>query len=263
MLTLFFNFPNSLLLIGLSVFFIVISAMGVLFVKKMIPNEIRARDNAVVGNVSASLSVIYGVLVGLTALYLINNINATADAVQREANAVADLYRDMKWLNPPVRHQIKNEIIGYLDHAINQEWPSMKKDKSVDSSGDLIIERISDTLHQYHFTETGNVIVLQGILEDIRNLYDYRQQRIQASSVSLNTEMWVVILIGTLLMLAINYFFEMHIFMHLVTISAVALMASSMIFLLLTLDKPFKGDFVIEPNAFQAVLNFVKSDTDR
>lgn len=258
----FYDLPNTALLITLSLFFILLSAAGVFAIKKLIPNEMRYRDNPIVGNVSALLSVIYGVLVGLTALYLINNINATSEAVQKEANAVADLYRDIKWLNPPIRHQIKAQVIVYLDNVIQTEWPQLQENNKIDGKGDLIIEKIADILHEYKFTETSSVIVLRDILEDIRSLYDYRQHRIQASTSTLNAEMWTVILIGTLLTVAINYFFEMHLFMHLITITAVALMASSMIFLLITLDKPFKGDFVIEPTAFQTVLNFINTDKD-
>jgi hypothetical protein len=258
----FFEMPNALLLITLSILFISLSALGVVVVKRIVPNEMRYRDNPIVGNVSALLGVIYGVLVGLTALYLINNINATSEAVQKEANAVADLYRDMKWLEPTVRHDIKNQIILYLDNVTKVEWPLMKKDRTVDGTGDLIIEKISDILHQYKFNDLSKITVLRDILEDIRNLYDYRQQRIQTSLSTLNSEMWTVILIGTLLTVAINYFFEMHLFMHIITISAVAMMAASMIFLLITLDRPFKGDFVVEPTAFQSVLDFINTDKD-
>lgn len=257
-----FEMPNTLLLVSLSVIFITLSTLGVIWVKRAVPNEMRYRDNPIIGNVSALLGVIYGVLVGLTALYLINNINATSEAVQKEANAVADLYRDMKWLEPTIRHDIKKQIILYVDNVVQVEWPLMKKDRAVDSTGDLIIEKISDILHQYKFSDLSKVTVLRDILEDIRNLYDYRQQRIQTSLSALNSEMWIVILIGTILTVAINYFFEMHLFMHIITISAVAIMAASMIFLLITLDRPFKGDFVVEPTAFQNVLDFINADKD-
>jgi hypothetical protein len=58
-------------------------------------------------------------------------------------------------------------------------------------------------------------------------------------------------------MIGINFLFGMNLYMHILTTSASALMASSIIFLLLTLDKPFQGEFVIEPDAFKALLTYI------
>ena len=79
---------------------------------------------------------------------------------------------------------------------------------------------------------------------------------------ALNSEVWVVILLGTILTIGINFLFGMNFYLHIFTAIAVGLMASSMLFLLVTLDRPFRGEFVIEPDSLAAVLQFIEKQTN-
>jgi hypothetical protein len=236
---------------------IAVSVIAILLIKQFVPEQLQYKDNPVIGNISALISIIYGVLAGLTALYLINNINYTDDAIQREANAAANLYRDSQWLPEPHRGEVATQIKIYLTEAINTEWPLMKAGKKITPAGNLIIDKIA---HQVYLSSNhAESILAHDMLDEVKTLYNARQQRIHMSSAFLHPAIWVVILIGTILTIAINYLFGMNIYLHLITVIASALMASSMIFLLVTLDRPFQGEFVIEPDALQAILTTIKT----
>jgi hypothetical protein len=252
------NFSDKVLFVILSIFLISVSVITVLLMQVFIHQDTRHSHNEVIGNVSALIGLIYGVLAGLTALYLINNLSYTGDAVQREANAVANLYRDSSWLKEPTRSTIKNEIANYLNAVINSEWSQMKNGSHVSEDADSNIENISRDLYAYNSFSSSELLILHDMLDEIKALYNARETRIQMSYESLNTDLWTVILIGTVLMISINFLFGMNIYFHIATVTATALMAASMIFLLITLDKPFQGDFVIEPSAFQQILKTIQ-----
>jgi hypothetical protein len=252
------TFSDKVVFLILSIFFIGISIVIVLLMQNFIHQDMRRQHNEIIGNVSALIGLINGVLVGLTALYLINNLSYTGDAVQREANAVANLYRDSSWLQEPMRTTIKNEISAYLNSVIDLEWPEMKNGDKVSEKADANIENISHDLRAYNNFSNSELLILHDMLDEVKALYNARETRIQMSYDSLNTDLWVVILIGTLLMVAVNFLFGMNIYFHLATVTATALMAAAMIFLLITLDKPFQGDFVIEPGAYQQILNSIQ-----
>lgn len=251
------SLPGTYLLLLLSAVTIGISAIALNLVKRYIPHDIRSRDNAVIGVVSSLISLIYGVLAGLTALYLINNINYADDAVQREANAIADIYRDSSWLNDSVRIQIQKQIKDYILTVVNVEWPLMARGDDLDKDGDVIVENINQTLKKCKINTNSDMLILREMLVGLKNLYDAREQRIAMSFSALTPELWVVIIIGTILMLLINYLYAMNYYMHLISVSALALMLSAMIYLLLSLDKPFRGDFVVEPDAYKTVLKYI------
>ncbi|MDR3477258.1 MAG: DUF4239 domain-containing protein [Gammaproteobacteria bacterium] len=246
-----------LLLSGTSIF---VTIIVVFLIRRYIPLELRYKDNPVIGNMSALISIIYGVLVGLTALYLINNISYTGDAVQREANSVANIYRNSTLLKEPAKTRIQASIKKYLTEVINVEWPQMESGQKINKDGDKIIDSIGKELSYYSGINSTELLILHDMFESVRNLYDGRQQRIQMSYSELNPEIWEVILIGTILTIGINYLFGMNFYLHIVTVSAGALMAAAMLFLLLSLDRPFQGDFVIGPDSFKSLLDTVNQD---
>jgi hypothetical protein len=246
---------SLLICIGLS-----FSIIGVLVAKICIPHEVRMKDNAVIGNVASLIGLVYGVLVGITSLYLINNLSSTSDAVQREANSVANIYRVVPWLKEPMRGEIGGLVEAYLKQAIFVEWPKMKEGEDLGDRGDRIVDKIGTQLRSYPIVTPTDSLVMRDLMEEEKALYDSRQERIELSGSELSNELWMVILIGTVLAISINFLFGMNLWLHLVSVCAVGLMVSSMIFLLLTLDRPFQGEFVIEPDALQAVLTTVKTN---
>lgn len=238
----------------LSGVFVAFSVIAIIAVRLTIPLKLRYHDNAVIGNVSSLISLIYGVLAGLMALYLITNLTSVTDAVQREANAIADIYRDSEWLAPPAHAQLRTDLQKYLHHAITVEWPLMETGKKIDDTGDKLIENIGSHLIGYgKKIPVTEQLIVRDILSGIKALYDARQERINMSYNSLSSEIWLVIIIGTLLTIGINFLFGINFYLHIFTVSATALMASSMIFLLLTLDRPFQGEFTVGSDPLKTI----------
>jgi hypothetical protein len=245
-----------LLLSGIAIF---VSIVAIFLVKRFIYLEFRYKDNAVIANTSSLINVLYGVLAGLTALYLINNNGYTTDAVQREASAVANVYRGSQYIKEPAKAQLHIEIIKYLNDVINVEWPLMTEGKRINDEGDLVIDKIYSIIHQSPHVEMNDVMIQHDMLQEVRILYDARQQRIHMSYAQLNPEIWVVVILGTVLTLFINYLFGMNFYLHIFTVSVAALMTASMLFLLVSLDRPFQGEFNIEPDAFRSLLAIIES----
>jgi len=240
---------------------IVISIIAIFLVKLFIPIDFRYKDNSVIANTSSLINVLYGVLAGLTALYLINNNSYTSDAVQREASAVANIYRESNYLQGSQKAAIQVEIANYLNNVIHVEWPAMRLGQHINSDGNSIIDNISADIHISMQKNLGQTMFSLDLLNEVKALYDARQQRIQMSYAQLDPEIWVVVLLGTILTLCINYLFGMNFYLHVFTVSAAALMTSSMLFLLISLDRPFQGEFIIEPSAFQALLGQIQNKT--
>ncbi len=250
-----YHLSDTQVFLFLSILIISTSIIAVFIVHKFIPLNLRYKDNGVIGYMSAFVSIIYGVLAGLMALYLINNINYAADAVEHESDAVANIYRDSLWLNPNFRESIHASIRQYLNGVINVEWPKMRNGIPLDSTNEVAINDISTKLSTYPVTTRQDVMSVHELMQDVKTLYNSRQQRIHMTYAALNPEIWVVIAIGTILTLAMNFLYGMNFYLHLVVTTAAGLMTASILFLLITLDKPFEGEFIIEPDAFIYILN--------
>jgi hypothetical protein len=244
----------------LSSFFIAISVAALLLIKKFWPLHLRYQENAVIGCTSALVIVIYGVLAGFATLHLINNYNTAIDAIQREANAAANLDRESRELNESLRTKIHEDVKKYITEVINVEWPLMNSGKTISTDGDFIIQNILDELKNYTIGGGIEPLIIADMITISRNLYDARQNRIQLSYISLSNEVWVVILVGTILTLFVSYLFGVNFYLHIFIAVAAALMTASIIFLLISLDKPFQGDFIIGPETFNSVLAFINKN---
>lgn len=243
----------------LSCFFISISIFALFLIKWLVPLHLRYQENAVVGYSSALIGVIYGVIAGFATLHLINNNNYALDAVQHEANAIANLYRDSQWLDEPMRTNAQIDIKHYLNQVLNVEWPLMSKGKVISNQGDIILEQISWDLNKTKVTDRLQTQVLSNMLEVSNAIYNARHDRILLSYLSLSNEIWVVIIIGTILTLCISYMFGVNFYLHIFTVVAAALMTTSIIFLLISLDKPYQGDFIVGPAELQSVSEFINN----
>ena len=255
-----YGLPDVYLMIVLNAVFIGTSIIAVFLVRRFIPFDTRYRENSVIGNISSVISIIYGVLAGLMALYLMNNIGTASDAVLKESNALANLYRDSLWLSKPTRGDIDKKIIEYINTVANDEWPLMAKGQRVGEFGSQLIDDITHDLILYNARNNSENLLIHDMLDEIKTLYNARKERIQMSYVELNPDIWVVIVIGTLLIIVVNYLFGMHFYLHIVSMVAISIMASSMIFLLITLDKPFQGSFVIDTSQYLEVRDRIEKN---
>ena len=262
MLDFLFQLSDLSIFLLLTFFTIAFSILTILLSKRYLFYRLRYRDNATIASISSLIGIIYGVLVGFIALYLINNNDHATDAVLREANAVANVYRDSLWLKQPTQEKIHLALENYVSIVTNKEWPLMRLGQNADTGGDLVIEAVSNLLRDYKTTSSSETLIMQDLLTELKTLYNARHERISMSLSELSPELWEVILVGTILIIGINYAFRVSFYLHLFAISAFAIMAASMLFLLVTLDRPFQGEFSIEPDPYQSVLTFMKTGSD-
>lgn len=257
MLNYLYQTSDLNLFLIISAFFISISIMSLFLINRYFPLHLRYQDNAVIGCVSALVGVIYGVLAGFATAHLINANTIAIDALQREANAVADMYRDSRWLTDPAKSDIQAQIKRYLDEIISVEWPLMNRGELIPHDGDKMIEKISSDLRDYKINNSRDHAIISDLLIVTRNLYDARQQRILASYSALNPEIWMVIILGSFLTLCISYLFGVNFYLHIFTVLATALMLSATIYLLISLDKPFEGSFIVGPDTYQKLVEYL------
>jgi hypothetical protein len=262
MLDFLYQLSDFSIFLFLSGLIIGVSIISILIGKRFIFHRLKYRDNATIASISSLIGIIYGVLAGFICLYLIDNNDRASEAALREANAVANVYRDSQWLRNPARNDIKLLLEGYIEKVIEVEWPLMREGRDSDVEGDYVIEKISNILKAYPATSASDTLIVQDVLAELKTLYNARHERISMSESQLSPQLWEVILIGTILIIGINYAFRVNFYLHLFAISAFGIMAAAMLFLMVTLDRPFQGEFIVEPHALQAVLRFVKTGND-
>lgn len=261
MLDFLYRISDLSVFLIIAAFIIVFSLLLIILNKIFIFYKFNYKDNTPTASIASLIGIIYGVMVGFLCLYLLNNQDHASNAALNEGIAAANIYRESKWLKEPVQHQIQADLKTYLEKVITVEWPAMSEGKSPDRSDGDIINKMSNELMHYSIITQGDAIIVTDLLQEIKSLFKGRQERVQMSQTQLSPDLWLVILIGTILIIVINYAFRVNFYLHIFSITAFAIMATSVVFILVTLDRPFQGEFVVEPTAVRAVLDFMNQNS--
>ncbi len=239
---------------------ITFSLLLIILNKYFIFYKLKYRNNTITASVGSLIGIIYGVLIGFVCLFLLNNNDHASTAALNEGISAANIYRDSNWLKEPERHQIRQDLRKYIDAVINVEWPAMTSGKNPGVNNGYIISDISNRLITYPIVTQNDALILRDIVQEIKSLFNARQERIQMSVTNLSSGIWLVLIIGTILIIVINYAYRVSYYLHIFSITTFSIMAASVLFLLVTLDRPFQGEFVVEPTALQAVLDTMNHD---
>lgn len=255
--------PEYEIFLFLTAFTIAISVIFVVLTKTFIFRKLRYKDNTTISSISCLIGIIYGVLVGFLCLYLIMNQDHASLAVQNEANALENIYIQSTWLKEPYKSNLKNDLLRYIDEVVSHEWSAMSHLKKIGLTGDKMILSILNDVKIFEPQSKSEMIVFDNMSKSINELSNARHARILLSYSVLAPEVWEVILLGTILIIAINYAFRVNFYLHLFGTLTFAIMAASMLFLLVTLDTPFQGEFAVTPNSIKDVSQFITSSESK
>ncbi len=245
----------------LSTILIGISMAALFLIRAFFPFHLRYQEDQVIGCTSALIIVIYGLLAGFATSYLITNNNTASAAIEQEANAITNLYRDAQLLTGSTNQKIQVDLKNYLNEVLDQEWPLMSQGKTIPFDGNNLIKQLASDIAAYKTSSPAMLNQLAAMQTLTQTLYDARQQRIELSYVSLSNEIWVVIIIGTLLSLCVSYLFGVNFYLHIFIVVAAAIMSVCIMFLLISLDKPFQGESVIGSGALKTTREYINLAT--
>ncbi len=258
--TFIYALPDIDIFLILIAFTIILSIIFNIINKIFIFRKLRYKDNTTISSISAVIGTIYGVLVGFLCLYLITNQDHASQAVQHESNALQNIYLQSSWMKQSDRDELRHDLLNYIDEVVNVEWVAMNHFQKVGLDGDKIIVKIFDDIKKFTPKSNAEIIIFDNLNKSVNDLSNARHERIMMSYLVLAPELWIVILIGTILIIAINYAFRVNFYLHLFGTFTFAIMAASMLFLLVTLDTPFQGEFGVTADAMKYVSKFINSN---
>ncbi len=250
------DFYLFILVLGIS---LAISIPAVWLMDGFIPNELRYRENQGIGYFSATICVIFAVLAGFAALYVLNNFNQADHATQQEADEAMALYYRAEWITNPARLEIQRLVKEYFLAAIEHDWPLMAKGKGTGNRIESILNEMNGSLHHYKSSSHEDLFFQHEILKNIIKLREMHAERVRTYELFLRPHIWIVITLGALLTIAINFFFGMNRSLHYLLIIFACVIVASVVFLLIILDHPYQGDFSVSSGAFEYYLLLLAS----
>lgn len=227
---------------------------GMFLVRPLFHRWIHGQDktNEMVSLNIASFSVFYGILLGLVAVGVYADYSSTSDIVEREASTLAALYSDSAALPEPHRAVLLTDLRDYARQTIKKDWPDQAKGR-VPVHGTDSLARYQAELAQVHPTVKADEIAYAEAFGQVEKLVELRANRLARVTSGTPPLLWWVLGIGAFLTIAIIWMLNMELHVHGILTAVLSMFLGLVIFLIAEMDKPFRGDDLVGPEAYVLV----------
>lgn len=252
-----YHLSSIQLFVFLNVILLSISIGAITLVRRHIPLDFRYEENTAIVSCSALLGIIYAILIGFTILYQMNAFDATNKAENAEGRILYNIYRNAAYMPNTDGAKVRTLVLDYTQNAIQNEWPALMVGKPVDSKGKLIIEQIEQMLGGLNLQER-EAAATKIIVQDLNTLFELHHERVSKIHTTLSGHLWFVILLATFITLGINFLLGMDYRLHLFCSTLISVVIATILYLLIGLDRPYQGDFVIPPDNIASLIEFAE-----
>lgn len=209
--------------------------------------------NEVVGFFWGAVVLFYGVMVGLIAVGVWEQFSSTDEKVALEASSLAAVYRDVSAYPEPARSRLQADLRQYTLDVIHRSWPLQRKG-IIPTQTNEDLWRIGSDMTAFQPRVGAESILDEDAFRAFNRLVELRRMRLHAVESGLPTAVWVVIVLGALITLSVSWFFETVTFsVHFWMVTLTAALLGVIIWLLVVMDHPFRGEVSIGPEPFEQV----------
>jgi Protein of unknown function (DUF4239) len=249
-----FDYPlvtGVAIIIGLCLYVVV----GLLVVRRRVLPRLRVEgaDSEFTGAMLQSVMVFYGLAVALIAVTVFETYSDTTKVVTREATALNAIYRDVTGYPEPIRSDLQKRLRDYTKYVVDEAWPLQREGK-VPAGGMEHMTHFQDALDKFEPVTEGQKLQHGETLRAYNELIQSRRLRLDAVGTKLPTVMWIVIIIGAFIGLSASFFFKVaDARLHLIEVQLLAVFIGLIILMIITLDRPFRGNLGIRSDPYQLV----------
>ncbi len=242
----------GLLLVGAAVFGAVLLE---LCARRLLPIELRQRQNDVAAAILSIIGVTYAVLLAFVAMLAWQGFNRAKAASYAEATLIGHVYNLSAGFADPEKSSIRNEIFEYARGVVTVEWPAQAEGRMVDQDS-IYLNRLNKMALTLHPSGQADGDLHSLLIQAIERLWDARQERLLAAQTTIPGIVWFVLIVGGALTVAFGSFLGAPSLRMQLAMSAV-LAASGVLVLILiiALSNPFRGDFRVSTAPFEHVLS--------
>ena len=226
---------------------------GTIIVQRLVPTSVRVKHNDVAGFLSALVGVVYAVILAFLAIAVWEAFGRAESIVEREASAAGDVATDARPYPAELEAAVRTGILTYLTIVLEEEWPLQRKGQV-----SLRAWRAFETVHRHVLDfepqTAGQQIAHAEVTRKMNHVLEERRHRIFANGSAIGTEVWVVILIGSAIVISFGWFFGTeNARAHVAMMGMVGLSIGLVLFLIAAMDHPFRGGVTVSPSPYQTV----------
>jgi hypothetical protein len=200
-----------------------------------------------------SIMVFYGLATALTAVNVWEVYEKVKEITHHEAATLGVLYRNVSEYPEPTRSLLREEIRVYTHRVIHESWP-LQRGGRLPTEGIRDMDVLQKTLMAFEpVTEAQKGLALE-TLASFGRMLDARRSRIDSVERGLPGLMWLVVVLGAFISLVSAFYFPVRdVRVHRAQVGLLSAFIGLVIFMILALDRPYRGDLGLKPEPYEIV----------
>lgn len=241
-------------------FFVAVALIAFAFSHRWIHRRFNLSDetNEPVNGFFSGVGVFYGLLLGQIAVGAWQNADSVEDLVSREAATAAAFYRDISGLPEPQKSRLQSQVREYLHYVVEVAWPAHRNGDECFRGQAVFMTRMNKVLLGFVPANEAEKAVYNAAFVAFNKFIEAYRLRVDSVHSSLPVEMWVVVFFGGMLTIVVTFFFHLRDRRaHILLTGALAVFVGLMIFLIASLDNPFRGRDGVSSESYQRLLDIL------
>jgi hypothetical protein len=235
-----------------------LGAAGVPLTQRLVPVEQRKPHNTAIGIIYGGLYVLFGVIVGFTALLVLNNYNAARVAVQSETVALARIYELAQQLPESKREEIQGLAESYARVVVEEEWPLLPNGRFSPRAQELS-DDLRSAIQEFEPSTTTEQSIYTQELNAVNDLDEDRETRLLDARLRLPDILWVALLGLTICMLIFSWLLGIEaIRLHMLGVSVLMGGIALVLCTIFVLARPYGSVLRVQPQPFEMWLHAVE-----
>lgn len=252
-----YDLPEWQFFILCNLLFISFSLLGAFFFSSKFEKmfSLSVEHNSIVSTFIATSGVFYGITLGLIAVGTFENFNSVESTINNESSSLASLYRDVELLEDTSNKKMLTILKNYTSYTVDTAW-GLQKLGITTNRGTQIINSFQKDLSSYEPKSEKDKILFAEALKQFNILITDRRLRLNSVNSALPSAIWIILFLGAFVNIALTWCLvinnkKLDIIMNVLSGS----LLGSLIFLIASMDNPYRGEFSVGPQAFQILLD--------
>ncbi|OSP54416.1 DUF4239 domain-containing protein [Pseudoruegeria sp. SK021] len=254
MTDILYDIPQTQLAIWFAVVAVGVTFLGLLLVKPLLRMLVgRSPDlNDTISHSTAMVSLFYGLLIGLLTVAAYQNRERVDQSIRNEAGAVGALYSDLGSYPEPIRSDVKAMLRDYTLYTIYRDWPAHQQGETLNGGANRA-DAMRQRLASFAPGTVSSEIVHREVMSRFQEFSSFRQQRLNGVTTKIPAVLWYAVMVGAAINIMLLLMLRIRLVPHFVLGTINAFFLGMILFVIVALDNPLRGERSLQPTAFQTL----------
>jgi hypothetical protein len=220
-------------------------------VRKLFSKDVLRQAHDITGNLLSVVGTLYAVLLGLIVVDALVRFEHAIDVVQQESNSLADIFLLAERLPAAQRERIQESCRTYARQVVEEEWPAMARGRASPAARQTAFA-LARSLDGFEPVTESQKAVFPMLLEQIRELWDFRRERVGTAEFGIPAVEWFVLVIGgAVTVIFAGLFRAESVSLQRFITALTALVMGLNLYLVSLFGYPFSGELTVSSRPFQ------------